>query len=144
VAALEARFWQNVVEAVGRPDLADRQHDGTATAELETLFATRPRAAWLALLEHGDTCVSPVQSLSEVAADEQVAARGMLVPVPGEPETRQVGTPITGAGARAAVRPAVAAVGGDTAGVLRAAGFDDDAVVRLARWSSTPEDQTRR
>jgi crotonobetainyl-CoA:carnitine CoA-transferase CaiB-like acyl-CoA transferase len=67
VAALEPKFWLRLCELVERPDLAGRAFD-PELPQLEELFRTKPLAAWLALLEHEDTCVGPVLSLEEAAA----------------------------------------------------------------------------
>jgi crotonobetainyl-CoA:carnitine CoA-transferase CaiB-like acyl-CoA transferase len=66
VAALEPKFWLRLCELLERPDLANRAFD-QELPELDELFRTKPLAAWLALLEHEDTCVGPVLSLAEAA-----------------------------------------------------------------------------
>jgi crotonobetainyl-CoA:carnitine CoA-transferase CaiB-like acyl-CoA transferase len=68
VAALEPKFWQRLCELLGRPDLAERAFE-PELPELEALFRTRTMREWLDLLEHEDTCVGPVLSLSEAAAE---------------------------------------------------------------------------
>ncbi len=68
VAALEPKFWQNLCELIGRPELLDRAYD-TELPELAELFRTRSLAAWLELLEGHDTCVGPVLTPSEAAAE---------------------------------------------------------------------------
>ena len=67
VAALEPRFWRNLCELIGRPELVDRQFE-PELPELEAVFRSRPLDEWLALLEGADTCVGPVLTLSEAAA----------------------------------------------------------------------------
>jgi crotonobetainyl-CoA:carnitine CoA-transferase CaiB-like acyl-CoA transferase len=123
-----------VVEAVGRPDLIARQHDAAVIPELDAVFAARPRAEWLALLERDDTCVAPVQEFAEVAADPQFAARSMLIPVPGAPEVRQVGSPIKTTRSAPPAEPA-ATVGKHTAEVLRQLDLPAEVHRRVARWS---------
>lgn len=68
VAALEPKFWRNLCALLGRLDLADRAYE-TALPELEALFRSRPLAEWRALLEGHDTCVGPVLTLAEAAAE---------------------------------------------------------------------------
>ena len=68
VAALEPKFWQRLCELIGRPDLAARAFE-PELPELEALFRTRTMREWLDLLEHEDTCVGPVLSLTESAAE---------------------------------------------------------------------------
>jgi alpha-methylacyl-CoA racemase len=68
VAALEPKFWNRLCELLGRPDLAGRAFE-PELPELEALFRTRTLREWLDLLEHEDTCVGPVLSLSEAATE---------------------------------------------------------------------------
>jgi alpha-methylacyl-CoA racemase len=68
VAALEPKFWRRLCELLERRDLVSRQFE-PELPELEALFRTRPLAEWLALLEGRDTCVGPVLSLDEAAAE---------------------------------------------------------------------------
>jgi len=68
VAALEPRFWHNLCDLVGRPDLLDRAF-APELPELEALFRSRTLAEWRSLLEGKDTCVGPVLTLEEAAAE---------------------------------------------------------------------------
>jgi len=68
VAALEPKFWRNLCALLERPDLEDRAFEAELP-ELEQLFRTRTLVEWRALLEGKDTCVGPVLSLSEAAAE---------------------------------------------------------------------------
>ena len=66
VAALEPKFWRNLCDLLGRPDLVERAFD-VEVPELAELFRTRPQREWLDLLEGRDTCVGPVLTLAEAA-----------------------------------------------------------------------------
>jgi crotonobetainyl-CoA:carnitine CoA-transferase CaiB-like acyl-CoA transferase len=68
VAALEPRFWRNLCELLERMDLVDRAFEPDLP-ELADLFRTRTLADWRALLEGKDTCVGPVLTLAEAAAE---------------------------------------------------------------------------
>lgn len=68
VAALEPRFWRNLCELLGRPDLSDRAFE-PELPELADLFRSRTLADWRATLEGKDTCVGPVLTLAEAAAE---------------------------------------------------------------------------
>jgi alpha-methylacyl-CoA racemase len=68
VAALEPKFWNRLCELLERPDLAGRAFE-PRLPELEELFRTRTLDDWLELLEGRDTCVGPVLSLAEAAAE---------------------------------------------------------------------------
>lgn len=72
VAPLETTFFRRLTEVIGRPDLAERQHDAdqeALAAELAAIFAARPLAEWLELIADEDVCVGPVATIAEAAAD---------------------------------------------------------------------------
>jgi alpha-methylacyl-CoA racemase len=68
VAALEPKFWRNLCNLLDRPDLADRAFE-PELPDLAALFRTRTLADWRTLLEGKDTCVGPVLTLEEAAAE---------------------------------------------------------------------------
>jgi alpha-methylacyl-CoA racemase len=68
VAALEPKFWRNLCGLLDRDDLLERGLE-PELPELTTLFRTRTLAEWRALLEGKDTCVGPVLTLEEAAAE---------------------------------------------------------------------------
>jgi len=68
VAALEPRFWQNLCDLVGRPDLAGRAFEPDLP-ELAEVFRRRRLDEWRAALEGKDTCVGPVLTLAEAARE---------------------------------------------------------------------------
>jgi len=68
VAALEPRFWRNLCQLLERNDLVDRAYEPDLP-ELAELFRSRTLDAWRELLEGKDTCVGPVLTLDEAAAE---------------------------------------------------------------------------
>lgn len=127
VGALEQRFWDRLVTLIGREDLRARRLDPSAIPLLAEHLAGRTRADWLALLEHEDTCVAPVNTLAEAAADPHLVAREALVQVDGPGwEVRQPGCPIRFVDQR--VRR----------GVAPELGADETWVMSLLSGSSTP------
>jgi crotonobetainyl-CoA:carnitine CoA-transferase CaiB-like acyl-CoA transferase len=68
VAALEPKFWDRLCELLERPELAGRAFE-PRLPELEQLLRTRPLRDWLELLEGKETCVGPVLTLEEAAAE---------------------------------------------------------------------------
>jgi alpha-methylacyl-CoA racemase len=83
VAAIEERFWANLCRALRLEQWADRQTDDAVQdhirADLQAVFATRDRDAWVAELAGADTCVAPVLSVPEVVEDPQLSSRGAFV-----------------------------------------------------------------
>ena len=76
VGALEPRFFATLKERLG---LANGQFDPGLRQELTLLFASKPRAYWLAILEGVDACVAPILSLADTPAHPHNAARGTFV-----------------------------------------------------------------
>jgi len=68
VAALEPKFWRNLCELLGRPDLADRAFD-EELPELAAIFRSRTLHEWRNLLEGKETCVGPVLTLAEATRE---------------------------------------------------------------------------
>jgi alpha-methylacyl-CoA racemase len=73
VGALEPKFFVRLCELIERPELAARHLVADAqdelAAELASVFAQRPLAAWLELFDGEDVCVGPVATLAEAAAE---------------------------------------------------------------------------
>ena len=79
VAAIEGKFWANLCGLLDRKDLIDRQFDDEAQddvrAALAAAFETKTRDEWVATLSAADTCVAPVLSATEAAADPGFGSR---------------------------------------------------------------------
>jgi alpha-methylacyl-CoA racemase len=80
VGALEPNFFALLRERLG---LAAGQNDAGLRDDLATVFRTRPRDHWCALLEDVDACFAPVLSLGEAPLHPHNAARGTFVTVDG-------------------------------------------------------------
>jgi crotonobetainyl-CoA:carnitine CoA-transferase CaiB-like acyl-CoA transferase len=141
VMAMKEKFWRRLVEGVGLPALAsDPQfesfaarlaHRSALVAVLGKRFREESTAAWLARLQ-GRVPVAPIYTVAEALADEQVAAREMVVEVehPILGVLRQVGSPIKIEGVRPAYR-AAAPLGADTDLLLDEIGVAAEERVRL-------------
>jgi alpha-methylacyl-CoA racemase len=93
VGALESKFWAVLCDAVGRPDLVDRQFaegpDGLPVHEgMEAVFSSRTRAEWEQKLAGLDVCCEPVLEIDEVARHPQVSARMLIMSTPTGVEVR--------------------------------------------------------
>lgn len=134
---MEPRYWRLFCEAIGLPDLADRQMDRASWPAMKQriaqVMATRTQAEWCVLLEAAGTQYAPVYSVAEALADPHNRARGMVceVPAPGGDPVTHIGSPIhlsdTPAVPPAAGRPA----GADTGAVLAGLGYDDARIAAL-------------
>lgn len=77
VGALEPKFWSNLCNALGCPDLIPIQHVPAAQdrirRRLAEVFQRRSAADWWAELRDVECCVTPVRTIREVAAETRVA-----------------------------------------------------------------------
>jgi crotonobetainyl-CoA:carnitine CoA-transferase CaiB-like acyl-CoA transferase len=84
VGSLEPKFFGGLCAVLERPELMpggyDLGEEGQRTRrELETIFASKPLADWVALLRQHDLCIEPVNEGDEVLNDAQLVARGLFV-----------------------------------------------------------------
>jgi crotonobetainyl-CoA:carnitine CoA-transferase CaiB-like acyl-CoA transferase len=139
LGALEPQFWQNFCRLVGREDLVPLQRGGAergrAEAEIRQLFRTRTRAEWLDLLHRADVCAGPVLGLDEVVRDPQLVGRGLFQEVehPSLGRLPQVGFPVKLSATPARVATPPPALGEHTDEVLRALGYDAEAITAFRR-----------
>jgi len=83
--------WSALVDALGRPELADDPRFATISARianrdlvletLDAIFAQQSAARWIAALEAADVPVSPVNPMDAVFDNPQIRHRGMRVAV---------------------------------------------------------------
>jgi len=83
VGAIEPHFYANLCKALGCEKWLEHQEDDSVQdeirADFRAIFKTRTRDEWVADLGPNNTCVAPVSSIEEVAADEQFRARKVFV-----------------------------------------------------------------
>ena len=88
VAARDEKFWQNLCDAIDRPDLKDDPRSANNSLRvanreyvvgiLSEVFRTKGNAEWLAVLDGYDIPNAPVNDMEQVFTDPQVIARGMI------------------------------------------------------------------
>jgi formyl-CoA transferase len=83
-------------------------------AQIRAVLGTRPRADWMAALEAAGVPCAPIHSVPEALAQPQVAALGIVQPVPGT-DFALTGLPLSFDGERPAIRGAAPRLGADTA-----------------------------
>ena len=91
--------YQKFVEAGGRPELAGDARFATNPLRVQNrdvlvpllaeMVKTKPRDAWIALLEEKGVPCGPINDVGEVFANEQVQARAMAIDLP-HPSAGQV------------------------------------------------------
>ena len=135
LGALEPKFWQRFCAAVERPEWVDRQFDREHSREVDALFATRTRDAWITLLSPADCCAEPVLALHEVAAHPQHAARDLFVQSGGLRLLRTQPALVPTAALPVAPAPAH---GEHTEQVLREAGVGDAELASLRAAGAIP------
>ncbi|MGD0421433.1 MAG: CaiB/BaiF CoA-transferase family protein [Xanthobacteraceae bacterium] len=81
IAPIELKFRAVLFERLGLPYTTDDGAD--IRGKLETLFKTRTRDEWCALLEGSDACFAPVLSMAEAPQHPHNVARGSFVEVDG-------------------------------------------------------------
>jgi alpha-methylacyl-CoA racemase len=152
LAALEPKFWERFCELVGHPDwialhaTSDPAKRERLRRDLTALFATRTQAEWLALLAEEDTCVGPVQTLTEALADPQVQARHLIRPANLGTEQHAEAlapTPRLMAAARPPQRPPPL-LGEHSDEVLAEAGLSRAAIAALHKVGTVPVATSRR
>lgn len=128
-----ARFYQRMLEVIGRPELIDDPDlanppwglmldDAIAriTPILDEVFATRPRDEWLTLLAEADVPAQPVQTRDEFLATSLAAANDMDVTIehPELGPVAMMGLPVTVESAPGSIRRPAPAIGEHTDEVL--------------------------
>lgn len=145
VAMLEQRWWGPFCRAIGQPELENdpryatvqaRHHGGEALIDhLDKLFATRPAAEWVRLLQEHGLFASLVQDYSDIPGDPQVIANGYIqdVPAPGrDAPIPMVAAPLRLSKADVGPKRAAPRLGEHTEEVLLEAGLSPEEVHALA------------
>jgi alpha-methylacyl-CoA racemase len=136
VGALEPKFWQAFVEAIGLPHLAgdglaDGERGRRVGAQVEAVLLQRTRAEWAEQFAGRDVCCEPLLTVDEVFEDPQVRHRGLRLDPGVAGPTAQCGFPIRLSDSPATVRRSAPGYGEHTHEVLREAGYDDAAVAAM-------------
>ena len=144
LGAANARTWERLAGALGRPDLLERpEYEGAEgrvrnrhrlEEEIEAVTATRPRAHWLRVLDEAGVPCGPILDFEEVFADPQVRARGLAQEVehPTAGRIRMVGPAVKLSLTPARIERPSPRLGEHTAEVLRDIGYGDEEIRALA------------
>jgi crotonobetainyl-CoA:carnitine CoA-transferase CaiB-like acyl-CoA transferase len=130
--------WRSLCKAAQREDLvhdprfvdgnARTRHHAALEPLLSEVFLTKTRKAWIELLTAADVPCGPVNSIADIAADPQVAARQMTVQVGGGRFTAQ---PVRMASVDPRNERPAPQLGQHTAEILRELGYTDQDIEAL-------------
>ena len=89
VAAIEQRFWHNLVSALGAPGLESLRFGSRAdrrrlTKELRKIFASKTRDHWAKVLMGRGACATPVLDVGEALESDWARGAGVLVEAQGD------------------------------------------------------------
>lgn len=137
------KFWEGLLAAVDRPDLANDPKFASRSARMEhyeelsdalaTTFSSRPRRFWQERLREHDVPHAPNYDLNEVEEDPQVQHLGTFQTLQHSlhGDVRGVASPILFDGGRASGGTAPPSLGEHTADVLGAIGLSEEGLQEL-------------
>ncbi len=145
IATTGGKIWERCAQAIGAPDLIDRQdyktspdrsrHRDALNAEISIFTAKRTTADWVRDLNAAGVPCGPIYSIDEMFADEQVKHLGIVKDVPNEHgrDLKLVAQPfsLSRTPSKMAARPPE--FGEQTHEVLAEFGFADDEIAGLRR-----------
>ena len=145
IGANTDRLFQRLCHVLGHPEWSDSpdfvnnrsrvRNRETLATQIEGVMSQRPRHHWLAALDAADIPCGPINDYSQVFADPQVAARGMVLetdhPVLGR--LRTLGSPIKMSATPTDASRRAPLLGEHTNDVLAECGFDADEIDALRR-----------
>jgi formyl-CoA transferase/CoA:oxalate CoA-transferase len=137
-------LWRRFCRAIDRSEWIDDPRYATNSARvarrselvssLAELFATRPAAEWVDLMDEWGVPASLIQNIAEVLEDEQVRDQGLVVnlPHPKIPELKVCGVPIKLSETPGRIASPPPMLGQHTREALREIGLDDRELDELA------------
>jgi formyl-CoA transferase/CoA:oxalate CoA-transferase len=145
IAGGNDEIWRRLCRVIGRPELAsdprfrtnkDRiEHYDLLRAELEGALKTRTRSEWISDLTSAGVPCGSVREISEVLADPQLAARGMIAEVQHATigTARVISSPVKLSDTPPSVRTAPPTLGQHTTAVLLELGYDRQKIDELKK-----------
>lgn len=131
IACSEPHFVRNLCQALGRPELAERE-ESEVTAEMEMIFASRSRDEWFEFLKDRNVCVAKVNSLGEAIREAEARETAFIeVPVDAGSTVRQPSTGIRLSGTPARFRKRAPTFGEDTTEVLLGLDYGAEAIRKM-------------
>jgi alpha-methylacyl-CoA racemase len=138
LGALEPKFWQTFVSALGLDHLAGDalalgDEATRVRAEVQAKLHEKTLAEWTEFFRTVDCCAEPILEVDEVEHDAHLRARGVSDGAMVRSPIRVAPDWSTLASAPTAALSDAPALGADTEQVLREAGLDEDTIASLRR-----------
>jgi len=135
VGALERKFWEALCDTLGCVELKPKhivygEEAAPVKKRVATIFAARTQREWTEVFDRVDCCVSPVLTIDEALANEQLRARGMIRDRDG---STQLAFPVRFSGFEFAIERDAPERGEHSDEILREAGYADAEIDALRR-----------
>jgi crotonobetainyl-CoA:carnitine CoA-transferase CaiB-like acyl-CoA transferase len=137
VAAIEERFWHNLVTELGIPEIEEKRFGTRAeraevSRKLKRVFATKTRDDWADLLMWKETCATPVLTVAEALQGDWSKAVSMLTKARGDGTV--LNNPLRASvPMRSQPYTAAPALGEHTDRVMKSLGYTKEEVSKLRR-----------
>lgn len=138
LAAQEFKFWESFCKAINRDDLIKLHmvfgDDAKVVYDLiQTIFKTKSLKEWVEHFKDIDCCISPVLIPEEVASNEQVQARNMIITEdhPIEGKVTQFALPIKFSGFDFSIEKPAPMLGEHTEEILTELGYSKKQIKTL-------------
>ena len=136
-------LYQRMCQGIGRPELAedpkyktntDRvEHRAECVALFNSIFEKETVAHWVDVISKAGVPCGPINRVSDVVNDPQVAARNMIadMPHPKVPDLRVPASPLKLSKTPPSIRRTPPDLGQDNEGILKESGYDSDQIAAL-------------
>ncbi|NLM88679.1 MAG: CoA transferase [Syntrophomonadaceae bacterium] len=141
LGAVEAKFWQQFCERIGRPEYIPYQWDNSRQdeilADIQSIMAGKTRQEWVDYFANDDICFTPVLDLQEMTQHPQVKERNMVMVVeniPGSGKDMVVtGCPVKLSNTPAIAKPVFPKLGEHTDAILQEIGYSPQEIADLKK-----------
>ncbi len=138
VGAIEVKFWHQLCEGLGLPDLKSKQFSQGLEKEevfkqVQNTFLTKTQQEWVDHFKNYDTCIMPVNNFAEACSDPQILARNMVVELdhPKLGKVKNIASPIKLSRTPLTIRSIAPKIGEHTKEILKSLNFSEEEIREL-------------